>query len=789
MPMYNASKYLRECIDSVLAQTFTDFEFLIVDDGSTDESVSIVESYTDPRIRLIRNEHDYIGSLNMLLREARGRYIARMDADDVMMPYRLRAQFGYMEKHTDVGVLGGGLKQFGKLHGTIMPFNKITIHDMINSCCIAHPSVMIRTSILKQYGLHYDEDFKYAEDYHLWMQMLKQGVVFRNLTTPIVKYRISNDQITSKHSYEQLEKTNEIKKDGAKWLLTQIERVSCEDVDIPQSTNLLTIVIPFLNEGSEVGNTVRSIRNTAGNNVDIVIVDDHSDDNYDYRADIKDFNVTYVCNNCRIGAAASKEKGARLARTPYFLLLDAHMRCFTLNWHNIIITELQKDDRRILCCQTKALEKDAKQLIREKDVAPTNGAYILFDYNEYIPGIHWNEFAKHEHLPDNKIACILGAGYAASKRYWSHIRGLEGLMHYGSEETYLSLKAWLEGGGCCLLPNVVFGHIYRPAPPYRIVKAQMHYNLFVISATLFPTPLRCWADAIAYRQSKTIYRNIHFWLSINKDSLMQLKQYYAQIFHENFEQILELNNVMDIPKITMAQHEKDRMRSLVNFVINNTRTARIDLWEGYMGQLIVFCEYSEYAESDECIPLICKLLEHIPFDITPNSEHSISFAHGICGVGWGIIYLIRNKLADIDFSKELSVIDKIIMERSPERITDFSFQSGIGGILCYVTHRLYTLHEKQSDLTFDDKYLNELRSAAKRALQECNDFRTHSYALLFLEYGKKDWHVLPPKWKDIIDLPTFLPKDSSKWSHGLTGATGYLCNLTQTLLSSERKMR
>jgi glycosyltransferase involved in cell wall biosynthesis len=104
--MYNASRYLRECIDSVLGQTFHDFEFLIVDDGSTDDSVEIVESYADPRIRLIRREHDYIASLNCLIDEARGEYIARMDADDVMLPHRLQQQFDYMESHPDIDVLG-----------------------------------------------------------------------------------------------------------------------------------------------------------------------------------------------------------------------------------------------------------------------------------------------------------------------------------------------------------------------------------------------------------------------------------------------------------------------------------------------------------------------------------------------------------------------------------------------------------------------------------------------------------------------------------------------------------
>ena len=132
MPVYNAARYLTECIDSILAQTFTDFELLIVDDGSTDNSRDIVRSYHDKRIRLIENRHDYIGSLNKLLDEAKGKYIARMDADDVMMPYRLAAQFGYMEKHIEVGVLGGGFQQIGQLHSKFKPLHKVSMLSLIH---------------------------------------------------------------------------------------------------------------------------------------------------------------------------------------------------------------------------------------------------------------------------------------------------------------------------------------------------------------------------------------------------------------------------------------------------------------------------------------------------------------------------------------------------------------------------------------------------------------------------------------------------------------------------------
>lgn len=106
MPTYNASKYVAEAIDSVLQQSFEDWELLIIDDGSTDNTVDIIHSYTDSRIRLICNEHDFIGSLKLGLQEASGKYIARMDADDIMHPDRLNIQYNIMEEEPEITVCG-----------------------------------------------------------------------------------------------------------------------------------------------------------------------------------------------------------------------------------------------------------------------------------------------------------------------------------------------------------------------------------------------------------------------------------------------------------------------------------------------------------------------------------------------------------------------------------------------------------------------------------------------------------------------------------------------------------
>jgi len=199
MSMYNASKHLRECIDSVLSQTFENFEFIIVDDGSTDDSVNIVASYNDDRIRLVRNNHDYINSLNLLLDEAQGKYIARMDADDVMMSERLQIQYDYMENHASVDLVASGMNYIG---GRIKAYEPPVINrclnpkDMLQNCCIAHPTVFVKTDVIRRYGLQYREEYKYAEDYKLWVDMLMCGLHLVNLNVPLINYRVSHSQIS-----------------------------------------------------------------------------------------------------------------------------------------------------------------------------------------------------------------------------------------------------------------------------------------------------------------------------------------------------------------------------------------------------------------------------------------------------------------------------------------------------------------------------------------------------------------------------------------------------------------
>ncbi len=161
--MYNAEAFVKECIDSILSQTFKDFEILIVDDGSTDKSLRIIESHKDARIRIIKNKHDYISSLNILLSEAKGKYIARMDADDIMLPERLSVQFKCMEENPNIDILAALIADYtlgdtSSEHTSRTILRRFEFSDFTCSNPIAHSTTFIRKSSLKDKGLQYSKN-------------------------------------------------------------------------------------------------------------------------------------------------------------------------------------------------------------------------------------------------------------------------------------------------------------------------------------------------------------------------------------------------------------------------------------------------------------------------------------------------------------------------------------------------------------------------------------------------------------------------------------------------------
>ena len=209
MSVSNGAKFLAEAIDSILAQTFTNFEFIIIDDASTDDSLKIINSYKDTRIVLFQNTKN-IGltkSLNIGIPKAKGKYIARMDADDISMPKRLEKQFDFMEEHPEFAFCGTRAKTINDVGKEINFFrppidsSKILALLLFKNCFF-HSSLIIRTEkLLKVSG--YNENYKYAQDYKLYLELFKNKCYGTNLKEQLLVYRVLNSNISHNNRDKQ----------------------------------------------------------------------------------------------------------------------------------------------------------------------------------------------------------------------------------------------------------------------------------------------------------------------------------------------------------------------------------------------------------------------------------------------------------------------------------------------------------------------------------------------------------------------------------------------------------
>ncbi|MCE5324035.1 glycosyltransferase family 2 protein [bacterium] len=200
MGVHNSIHHLAEAIDSILGQQYDDFEFIIIDDGSTDGSADVIDKYgkVDNRIRIFHQENKGLAvTLNRGLEAAAGKYIARMDGDDISMPQRLKTQLDFMEAHPDVGICGTACRLFGYTNS--ISWTPITSEEIKSKLIfwpsIVHPSVMMRRDLIEREGLYYDPDFKQAEDYELWSRF-SRCCEMANIPEILLHYRTYPTQAT-----------------------------------------------------------------------------------------------------------------------------------------------------------------------------------------------------------------------------------------------------------------------------------------------------------------------------------------------------------------------------------------------------------------------------------------------------------------------------------------------------------------------------------------------------------------------------------------------------------------
>lgn len=203
LPVFDAAAHLRDAVDSILSQTLEDFELIVVDDGSRDATPAILRSYRDRRIRLLeqRQNTGLAATLNRALAVARGRYVARQDADDISEPHRLRTQVEYLRAHADVALVGSWFRVIDArgalVRRTVLPVEDLDLRwAMFFSCPFVHSAVMWRREAVEQQVGRYDERFSYSLDYDFWTRIAARYPV-ANVPHFLVRWRVHAGSMTA----------------------------------------------------------------------------------------------------------------------------------------------------------------------------------------------------------------------------------------------------------------------------------------------------------------------------------------------------------------------------------------------------------------------------------------------------------------------------------------------------------------------------------------------------------------------------------------------------------------
>jgi glycosyltransferase involved in cell wall biosynthesis len=206
MPVYNSGQYLKETVDCLLSQSYTNFEILALNDGSTDDSLSILESFNDIRLIIVNSNINkgLVWQLNKGIEIAKGEYILRMDSDDTCAYDRFKKQVDFMDNHPEVGICGSYVKVFGNENWNWkMPTRDSGIRfELLMGACFAHNSVIIRKSILTYNKLRYRKEAFPVEDYDMWIRIISFTKA-ANIPEYLTTYRIYGDQVTSNHKIKK----------------------------------------------------------------------------------------------------------------------------------------------------------------------------------------------------------------------------------------------------------------------------------------------------------------------------------------------------------------------------------------------------------------------------------------------------------------------------------------------------------------------------------------------------------------------------------------------------------
>lgn len=448
----------------------------------------------------------------------------------------------------------------------------------------------------------------------------------------------------------------------------------------------ISIVIPFVNEKEEVLLTIESIEKYSSSTIyEIIVINDASDDDYNYKELLSNKpNVYYYENQHRLGVAACRDMGVLLSHYEAFLFLDAHMRFYSKNTLSRFIEVLSVEKNVILCCHTKNIGDF-------DDEKTPFGAYIEFEEDKRIFSPIWNTKDDNPDALISPVPCILGAAYATYRDYWIYLRGLDGLVSYGSDEAYISLKVWLSGGKCWILKDVIVGHLYRKDAPYSYMGIDFVYNKIWIVLLTLP-------DSVSLKILNTLKGavRIQFNLALcsfykNLTNFVVLKEYYKKILVKSFDEFYRFNEGCRLfTNAVKIEAKKDFQANnfMSNLISRENITLDNGLYNGKMGIAIYLYLYNREANNPKIDEIAGEYIDEVIAYIENSERIEISFEKGIFGISWGISFLVQEKVLCGDVNEILADFDDIIFNTFDIRCADWSFNSGIVGLTYYALMRL-----------------------------------------------------------------------------------------------------
>lgn len=380
MSVYNGEKYLREAIRSVLSQTLNNYEFVIINDASTDKSAEILQEIEDPRIRVLTNEQNrgLTKSLNKAVKHCRGEFIGRMDADDLSHPMRLEKQVSFLESHPSCALVGSSyyvIDEEGKTisHVGVLLESQQIKEELKNQNWFGHGSVLMRKSAFSKVG-GYDEEFRYAQDYDLWLRLSEQYDV-ANIKEPLYFWRctvqaISRDKAREQQVFAELAK---------KYALIRAQQSGAKlEQQNMQVSPMASIIVPTHNRPDMLKETIQSILDQTFQDFEVIVVNDAGQD---VSSVVEAFNspkLSYLSHETNKGLAGARNTGLRAARGTYIAYLDDD-DIFYPDHLDTLVTFLQESGEKVAYTDAfrahQAMQGDGTYVVTERDVP------YSFDFN------------------------------------------------------------------------------------------------------------------------------------------------------------------------------------------------------------------------------------------------------------------------------------------------------------------------------------------------------------------------------------------------------------------------